>query len=55
MARWVAHVDFGLPWWAAAIAEWTPEVLIRFPHFLVPLFLLEGHYAIRIAKVPKKQ
>jgi hypothetical protein len=39
MARWVAHVDFGLPWWAAAIAEWTPEVLIRFPHFLVPLFL----------------
>lgn len=39
MARWVAHVDFSLPWWDEAIAEWTPEVLIRFPHFLVPLFL----------------
>ncbi|MBX2929880.1 MAG: hypothetical protein KF852_18745 [Saprospiraceae bacterium] len=39
MARWVAHVDFSLPWWSEAVAEWTPEVLVRFPHFLVPLFL----------------
>lgn len=39
LARWLAHVDLSLPWWGEAIAVWTPEVLVRFPHFLVPLFL----------------
>ncbi len=39
-ARYVAHVHFQLPWWPRTLLEWTPEVLIRFPHFLAPLSLL---------------
>lgn len=38
-ARYVAHVHFHLPWWPHTLLEWTPEVLIRFPHFLTPLSL----------------
>ncbi len=39
IARYAAHVHFQLPWWPRALQEWTPEVLIRFPHFLAPLSL----------------
>lgn len=40
LARWVAHVHFDLPWWPQTFLVWTPEVLIRTSHFLVPLALL---------------
>ncbi len=39
-ARWVAHVKLHLPWWPDTLLEWTPEVLVRFPHFLAPLAAL---------------
>lgn len=40
LARWAAHVHFDLPWWPQTFLAWTPEVLIRTPHFLIPLALL---------------
>lgn len=40
LARWVAHVHFDLPWWPQTFLAWTPEVLIRTSHFLIPLALL---------------
>lgn len=40
LARWAAHVHFEVPWWPQSFLEWTPEVLIRGAHFLVPLALL---------------
>jgi hypothetical protein len=40
LARWAAHVHFDLPWWPQTFLAWTPEVLIRTSHFLIPLALL---------------
>ena len=39
LARWVANVHFSLPWWPQSLMEWTPEVLVRIPHFAGPLLL----------------
>jgi len=39
LARWVAHVHPHLPWWGESMAAWTPEVMVRLPHILVPLVL----------------
>lgn len=40
LARWAAYVHFDLPWWPQTLLAWTPEVLIRTPHFLIPLALI---------------
>jgi len=40
LARWAAYVHFDLPWWPQTLLAWTPEVLIRTSHFLIPLALL---------------
>ena len=39
LARWVAHVHPELPWWRESLIAWTPEVMVRLPHFLIPLVL----------------
>ncbi len=40
LARWAAHVHFNLPWWPESLLSWTPEVMVRIPHFAGPLLLL---------------
>lgn len=40
LARWLAYVHFDLPWWPQTFLDWTPEVLVRTSHFLIPLALL---------------
>ena len=38
IARIVAH--FYVDWWQESLWQWNHEVLIRFPHFMIPLTLL---------------
>ncbi len=37
LARIVAH--FYWDWWWESLLQWTPEMLFRFPHFMIPLAL----------------
>ncbi len=37
LARVYANVSYGLGWYS--LKQWLPEFLMRFPHFMLPLFL----------------
>ncbi len=37
VARIYANVSYGLGWYS--VKQWMPEFLMRFPHFLIPVFL----------------
>jgi len=49
LARWVAHIHPELPWRGESLMAWTPEVLVRLPHFLIPFVL----WRITMNVIPK--
>lgn len=50
LARYVANVNLSLPWWPQAFIHWTPEVLIRVVHFMIPLVLLQEESILKTTK-----
>jgi hypothetical protein len=50
LARYAANVNLSLPWWPQAFIHWTPEVLIRVVHFMIPLVLLQEESKLKTTK-----
>jgi hypothetical protein len=41
LARYAANVHLTMPWWPKMFLHWTPEVMIRVVHFMMPWYLIE--------------